>query len=229
MVVKEADNTQLTDILIRIGRLQLVVLGLFLLGFSIFGKEFISLWAGQEYIDAWLIAVILMTPNTIPLIQQFAVSILQAKNLHGFRSVLYLIIAIVNVLVSIPLAVNYGGIGSAIGTAMALIVGNIIIINLYYYYKVGLEIPRFFKELSKGMFLSMTLSALFGGLLLLIPIGSWAGLFVKCMIFCLIYTLIMWGYGFNAQEKNLVLGPLSNAGKKIKNLNHMRGVKSGAK
>jgi O-antigen/teichoic acid export membrane protein len=80
MVVKEADNTQLTDILIRIGRLQLVVLGLFLLGFSIFGKEFISLWAGQEYIDAWLIAVILMTPNTIPLIQQFAVSILQAKN-----------------------------------------------------------------------------------------------------------------------------------------------------
>lgn len=63
--------------------------------------------------------------------------------MHKFRSILYVIIACFNIGISIPLSNYYGGIGAAIGTAISLIIGNIIIMNIYYHYKVHLNIIKF--------------------------------------------------------------------------------------
>ena len=61
MVEKGADSTQLTNEMIRIGRIILIVLGLIWSGFLTCGQQFITLWAGQANTDAYLVAVILMT------------------------------------------------------------------------------------------------------------------------------------------------------------------------
>ena len=55
---------------------------------------------------------------------------MQAKNMHKFRSIILFLIAIANIGISIPLAKLYGGIGSAIGTSISLLIGNIIIKKL---------------------------------------------------------------------------------------------------
>ena len=76
MVVQNSSAEELTSLMIRIGRLSLIVLFLILGGFLLFGKQFIRLWVGNEYLDSWLIAVIVMISYTIPLVQSFANSIL---------------------------------------------------------------------------------------------------------------------------------------------------------
>jgi hypothetical protein len=76
-------------------------------------------------------------------------------------------------LLSIILANAYGTVGAALGTSFSFIAGDIIVMNLYYHYKVGLNIKKFFKELSRGLIPAMFLSAGFGVLTLLIPGKTW--------------------------------------------------------
>ena len=62
---------------------------------------------------------------------------------------MYIIIALINVAASIPLAMHYGGIGAAIGTAGANILGQVITMNIFYWKKIGLNIPQYWKNLLK--------------------------------------------------------------------------------
>lgn len=208
LVVKKVSGEKLTDILIRTGRLQFIILGLVLGGFLIVGRDFIWLWVGQNYDSSWTIALIVMIPLFIVLTQTVGISILQAKNMHGFRAISYLFIAVLNTFISFYLAKIYGAIGAATGTSLSLILGNIIAMNFYYHFKVKLNIPRFYKELFNGLLFAFVLSLGFGSLLLFIPVNSWITLALQAILFIAIYLFMMWLYGMNRYEKRLVLNEL---------------------
>ena len=110
---------------------------------------------------AYYIALILMLPVTIPLIQNMGLNIIQAKNKYKFRTTVFFFIAIANVLISILLAQNYGGIGTAIGTAISLIIGQGFIMNVYYHKKIHINMIKFWKEILK-MTIPVLLSFLIG-------------------------------------------------------------------
>ncbi|WP_416828191.1 oligosaccharide flippase family protein [Ectobacillus polymachus] len=205
MVVKNASNEEMTDVLIKTGRIQSLIIGFVLSGFILFGRTFVILWAGPSYEISWVIALIIMIPLSIVLTQTIGISILQAKNMHGFRAGAYLVIAIVNTIISIYLAKIYGAIGASIGTALSLVFGNVIAMNIYYHVKAGLNIPRFYKELSKGLGISMICSIGLGATLLLIQSHSWITLIMQCFVYSFIYLFFMWTLGMNKYEKQLFL------------------------
>lgn len=149
MVAKNASDEEITKEFIKVGRIQYYVIFLVVSGFAILGKEFIKAWVGVEYLDAYYITLILIIPTAVPLIQNLGISIMQAKNKHKFRSIVYFFVAIFNIIISIPLAKKYAGIGSAIGTAIGMIIGNIIIINIYYQKEIGINVIKFWKQIIK--------------------------------------------------------------------------------
>ncbi len=128
MVTKNATDKELSDLFIKVGRIQFIIMSFILSGFLLVGENFINIWAGKGYEDAYLIALVVMVPLTIPLIQNMGITILQAKNMQKFRSNVYIGIAILNVMLSIPLGKLLGGLGCALATSFAMILGNIIII-----------------------------------------------------------------------------------------------------
>ena len=144
-------DKKVSDIFIKVSRIQLYVMALILFGFIIFGKQFIILWVGEQYIDSYYILLLLLIPSIVPLTQNIGISILQAKNKHKFRSVVYLIIAILNILISIPLSRQYAGIGAAIGTALATIIGQIVTMNIYYWKVVKIDIPTYWRRFIRFM------------------------------------------------------------------------------
>ncbi|MEI4829870.1 oligosaccharide flippase family protein [Bacillus sp. FJAT-53711] len=217
MVVNKASSEELTDLLIKTGRLQFVILGLVLGGFILFGRKFILLWAGPGYGYSWIIALLVMIPLLVVLTQTIGISILQSKNMHGFRAIAYLCISIVNLFISIYLAKLYGSVGAAVGTTLSLIFGNIVAMNIYYHVKVGLNIPRFYKELLSGLLISLISSIAVGAVLLLIPSSSWIILVIQCVLYGIIYLLIMWLFGMNNYEKQLFLNEFRN----IKRVNNV--------
>ena len=154
-------------------------------GLVLFGREFFILWVGQEYVNAYYIALILILPLSVPLIQNLGISILQAKNIHKFRSVLYVGIAVLNIIISVPLAKIYGGIGAATGTAISLIIGNIIIINIYYHKKAGLNILLFWKNIIKIMICFIPLIIITAFLMNIIRVSG----LLKILIFGTLYTI----------------------------------------
>lgn len=148
---EEETNDKLTDLMIKVGRLQFFVIMLILTGFIFFGKYFIYRWAGENYEDAYYITLLLICPVTIPLIQNLGIEIQRAKNKHQFRSIICLIVAILNVGISIWFCTLWGAIGTALGTTLSLIIGNIIIMNIYYQKALGINIIKFWKKILKSI------------------------------------------------------------------------------
>lgn len=206
MVTQKSDEIELSNLFNKIGRIQYVILGLILSGVILFGKEFIVLWAGPEYREAYYMALILIVPFTIPLIQNTGLTILQAKNMHKFRSVMLIFMAVGNLAISIPLAQKFGGIGCAIGTAISMIIGNIIIMNIYYYKKIKINIPEFWIEIMK-MTLPIGICLILGCILNNIGNGLFP-LIIKICIFTIIYSFVMYFIGMNKYEKELFLSPI---------------------
>jgi len=215
MVTENASGEKLTDLLIKTGRLQFLVLGLVFTGFILFGEKFIFLWLGPGYYISWVIALIVMFPLTIVLLQTIGISILQAKNMHKFRAITYLCISILNLFISIYLARIEGALGAAIGTTLSLILGNIIAMNFYYHFKVGLNMPRFYKELVNGLLISMVGSVGLGLITLTISSYSWVGLIIQCFIYSITYIVIMWLFGMNNQEKRIFKNEFSKIRMKV--------------
>lgn len=149
-----------SNLFLKVGRVQSFIMIPTLISFYIIGQSFIDLWVGNAYQEAYWIVLIIMIPLMIILCQNIGISILQAKNLHGFRSIVYFVIAIINIIISIPVAKIYGAIPLAIVTASCLICANLIIINIYYKLKIGIDIIVFWKSILAYAFMNANIAVM---------------------------------------------------------------------
>lgn len=208
MVATDVSKNQFTELFIRIGRLQYFVIALIISGFSVFGQSFIQLWAGSEYADAYWIAILTMFPLCIPLIENTGLSIVIAQNKHKFRSIVYLIIAVLNVVSTYFVVPYLGGIGAALCSCIAYLVGQGVIMNIYYYRVTKINIPLFWKNIGR-------MSIVPGSMLLLgiimnkkIILNRWSLFLISVVIYSLIYCIIMYKFVLNHYEKDIVRKPL---------------------
>lgn len=205
-----ASDKEFTNIFIRTGRIQYIIMALIMSGFILYGKEFITLmWVGSEYEQSYIIACILMIPVTIPLIQNVGLNIIQAKNQYKFRVMVLLFFAVVNLIISIFLSKIYGGIGAAIGTAISMILGKTIFMNIFYYKKTHIDIPLFWKNILK-MTIPILIAITIGIIIKTInPITNKFNLIIEIFVYTLIYISMMWKLGMNNYEKELIIKPFN--------------------
>ena len=208
IVAESNDNEQLTKLFTKVGRIQFLVLGLVLSGFIFFGSPFIKMWAGKEYGASYAVAILLIAPVTVPLIQNLGIEIQRAKNMHKARSVVYLFIAIANVFISIPLIKLIGSAGAALGTAISLIAGNIIFMNWYYHVRIGMNMIYFWKEIAK--FIPALIAPCAVGIVIMnfVNITGLVKLGVFAVVYTAVYGLSMYFLGMNEEEKQLVMGSI---------------------
>ena len=135
--------------LTKVGRIQFLLLSLISCGFIFLGREFIYLWAGDGYEQSYTITLLLILPATIPLAQNVSLEIMRAKNMHKVRSFMYFAMAIANIAISIPCIRLWEAQGAALGTAVTLILGDCIGMNLYYHKRVGLDMIYYWKQIVK--------------------------------------------------------------------------------
>lgn len=204
ILVVENKIKELSDLFIKIGRIQYILLGLISSGFIAFGKEFIYLWLGEGYSEVYTISLWIMIPLTIPLIQSSGIAIMQARNLHQFRSIVYFFIAILNIINSIQLVKNYGVVGCAIATGISFILGQIIIMNIYYRKRINIDIILFWKNIFK-MTIPIIIVFILGILMnKFINNYSFKTFIFKGSIYTLFYLIFMYFMGMNIEEKNEV-------------------------
>ncbi len=198
-------TSELDYLFIKIGRIQFIIIAFILSGFILFGKTFIILWAGHDYSDAYLIALIILIPLAVPLIQTLGMSILQAQNKLKFRSYTYLLMAIVCCLTSIPLAKLYGGLGCAISISFSLILCNILIMNIYYYKAIHLNIPKFWREI---VTMSLPILIIDGIVYLIVEqitiAQTWGYFLLQVIVFSILYLFVIYKWGINRYEKSIL-------------------------
>lgn len=187
----------------QFGRIQLAVMAYIFMIFLAAGKPFIRLWSGIDSDIPYYTAVLLISPLLVTSIQSIGIEIQRAKDMHRFRSVLYVLIALGNLLLSIPLCIKYGELGCAFGTCLCLVIGNIIIMNIYYHRRVGLDMLLFWKEITK-LLPSLVLPAIS-----VILIRHFAGddilsIIISGVIFTIVYVFSVFTLGLNKNEKELI-------------------------
>ena len=222
LINKTKDNLaeqkeQVTNLFIKVGRIQYLILALLASGIVFFGREFIvQIWAGNDYNDSYYVVLLLIIPATIALIQNLGIEIQRALNKHHFRSLVYLGMALINLVISIVLCQLYGAVGSALGTSISLICANGFVMNIYYHQKCNLDIIKFWKSiinLSKGLVIPLVFGV---AVKVIFEINSVAVLLAFIFIYTLVYCLSMWLFGMNAEEKDIVFAFLN---RKRKNIN----------
>nr|WP_321399028.1 oligosaccharide flippase family protein [uncultured Desulfobacter sp.] len=210
MVAKNKTGQEISELFIRTGRIQFCVMSFILSGFILFGKQFIGLWAGNGYSDAYIIALLFFIPLIVPLIQNLGITILQARNQLKFRSVLYVIIAICSLGLQIPLAKHYGGIGCAVAIATALTIGQVLVMNIYYHRNQGLNILSFWKEIGKMSVVPVGVSVIAFFVLKNFSLDTPFSLFLGMLFFTLLYVPLFWRFSMNKHEEDLITSPLKN-------------------
>lgn len=200
-VYSGANNEELTSAVIPPGRINFIVCGLIIITFALYGKDFISFWVGDEYLIAYYIALILMIPYIIQHMQSVTGCILDAKNKRIVVSTILVLIAVVNVIGTIILIKGIGYIGAPIATAISVILGHGLLLNLYYRYGLGLNVKRMLSEILKGVWKALTLTLIFSIPLSVLETKSILIFVIKCCITAGIFFILLYLIGLNNYEK----------------------------
>ena len=208
MITKGATDEQVSTLLIKTGRIQYIIMVYILSCFILFGRQFISLWAGQNYEESYTITLLLFIPTLIPLIQNVGITILMARNELKFRSLLILIISVLSLIVAIPMVKLYGGIGCAIATSIAVLVGHGFCLNIYYKKKINLNISLFWREICRMSIIPIFFTAGGFATLRFVQIESIIQFVIAGVAFTLLYIPFYWFWGMNQYERTLFQYPI---------------------
>ena len=214
MVSTGKSNQEISNIFVSTGRVQYLILSFILSGFIVFGQTFINLWAGVGYEDAYIITLLFMSALIVPLIQNIGISILQARNQMKFRSLLYVTISIVCLIVQFPMAKQYGGIGCAITIAGSLILGHGLIMNIYYYRVQKINILHFWKEIFRMSVVPILMTILFYYVTSKYLIDAILELILFIIVYSLLYIPLSYKFSMNNHEKDMLINMLKRVSKR---------------
>lgn len=203
-LVQLKEHDKINELYIRLSRLQFMLSAYILLGFLLIGRSFINIWAGAEYDEAYRIAILLMVSGSFSLFQSTRLHIMFALNVHKFRSIVYLCMALLNILVSIPLIKIYGGIGAAIGSAITVILGNGIIMGIYSSKVLRLSVSQLWKQVLNFTPVLVIVFLICTGIKNYIVLPPFIGLIVLGLIFTALFLVSIYFTGMNEYEKNLI-------------------------
>ena len=204
MAARTDDNEVLLHLMTQVGRGQLMVLGLVLTAFLLFGKKFLQLWAGHGYEQAYGVALLLMVPVTVPLTQNIGLEIQRARNRHRARSLVCAGLAAGNILLSLVLVPRYGVTGAAAGTAASLFAGNVLFMNWYYHRRLQLNMACFWKEMQGVL---PAVGGVFAAGMVLknwCAVNSWGQLLFAGGLYTAGYCAVFWYFVLKPEEKQTV-------------------------
>lgn len=153
---KSVDRSDLGVLFLKVSRTQMFITFLFAGGFISVGLEFMNLWLGiqKEYIYYYTLIPICL--DMFALTYHCGIEVQRAMNKHRFRAFLYTGLALMNVAISVvlikTLPSGYEVWGAFIGTAISVILGNLITLNIYNKFRIGLPIGKHFIMLMKNVF-----------------------------------------------------------------------------
>lgn len=215
MAMKDTPKEEFTNLFIKVGRLQFLILSFVVSAFVAFGRQFINLWAGPGYEEAYYVALLTMIPVTLPLIQNTGLNMLYAMNKHQFRSSVYAVIAATNVVLTFWWVENFGMIGAAAATCLAYIVGHVFIMNWFYHKRIGIDIPLFWKNILKMSPVMFVMGTVWWFLLDAIAVDSLLIFLVLAVIYSVMYFLLAYRFMMNTYERNLILAPMVSVLRKL--------------
>lgn len=208
MIARNQSMQDIDGLFVRVSRIQFYVVSLVLIGYVSIGESFVRMWAGEDYGDSFYIGLMLMLSVCVPAFQNVGLEIQKACNKHKARSVVYFLVALLNVGLTIPFAKRWGGIGAAGATLMTTFLGYVVFMNYYYWKHIGLNIPGFWKSIASilpGLFAPGLAGYLVNRFW---PMDSFMDILLSALVISVVFAVSVWLLSMTEYEKNLMKKPL---------------------
>lgn len=198
------NGEQLTQQMIRVGRITLILL-LYVFGaFLLTGQDFIYLWVGETYELSWLIAVLIMAVSILPVSQGFGNAVLEAKNLVRFKTLSFLVFCILGIVGGVLLSYRYGALGMVSGVVIGLfLLQNVM--NFYYHIAAELNIWQFFEQTYIRIALPFVAVLAISYFINTFLEVSWLYFVVSNAIYTVLFFIAVYGLYMNQEEKHMFL------------------------
>ena len=122
-------DTELVDLMVKVGRIQCIIIGVLVVGFISFGKSFIiDIWNKPDFTESYICAVFLIIPSYFYMPLQIANTTLIVENKVKIQSIIYIITGVFNVCCSLVLSNIWGALGASISICIAYLLRSAMLI-----------------------------------------------------------------------------------------------------
>ena len=198
------DNTELTRLMTRVGRYQMLLFCWVYCGFVLLGRFFVSRWAGEGFSDAYYLICAMSLPLAVPLCQNIGIEIQKAKNRHKTRSLIMLGMAVLNVVFTLIASPYLGCWAAAIAYIASIALGNGLFMNWYYQKRIGLDMAFFWKRNLPVVLVSTAIATAGLFVLQFAPVENWLSFVVWGLAYSAVFAVAMWVFVLDGGEKAML-------------------------
>jgi O-antigen/teichoic acid export membrane protein len=211
IVATTDDNHRLTLLMTRVGRYQMILFCYLFGGFTLLGKFFVKVWAGDANSDAYLLALIMTLPVAIPLTQNTGIEIQRAKNKHKTRSLIYILTSVIDIVISVILIPTQGYWATAIGYVASIVLGTGIFMNWYYHSRIGLDMKVFWSKTGFVLLTSSVITAICTATAaFILPVNSFITFILWGGVYSLLFAICSWVLFLTKEERARLQGILKH-------------------
>lgn len=209
-MVANDNNEDILNLMIRIGRIQIYIIGLMCIGFICVGKEFIYVWLGGGYDEVYICALLIILPSFLQLPQEIGNTTIVAKGKVKLQAFAFMFMAAINLVLAYPMTKCLGVVGLCCSIMIAYVIRTITM-DVIFYKVLHIDVGRFFRESYLKIIPSLVLVIIVCLCIncLYNEIG-WFSFLLKTATCALCYGLSVWFLAMNQEEKSLVLTPVRN-------------------
>ena len=202
--IMASDKEELLPLMVRIGRLQLIIIGAIVVVFVGIGHDFMLLWVGNDYNLSYYCAILLILPSVIHLPQEIASTAIVAANKVKKQAVVYVIMAICNIAMAFWFSKLWAALGVSLSICIAYFVRTIGM-NYLYSRELKIDVFAFFKSAYTSMLIPMLIIVICAYLLnsFLFEL-SWVIFLLKFLIILIIAAFSYWFIGMNNTERKMM-------------------------
>ena len=207
-MVAKNNREEILKLMIRIGRIQIYIIGLMCVGFICVGREFIQIWLGDGYGDVYVCSLLIILPSFLQLPQEIGNTTVVAEGKVKLQAYAFMLMAAINLLLSYPMTKCYGVVGLC-GSIMIAYIVRTIMMDYIFYRTLHINIIKFFinsyVKILPSLLLVIAICLLFNRYY--IQVG-WIGFVIKTIVCTLVYILSVWNFAMDNSEKELLSVPI---------------------
>lgn len=199
------EKDELMPLMLSVGKFQYAINGLIVAGFAVVGKEFINLWMGPTYLDAYYGILLVIIPGLFFNSMQIANTAMIVRKKVNLQAWVNLGMGMVNVLLSIILSSYFGVIGACISISIAYMLRAVVLLFIYKrVLKIDMAsfVVNCYFRMGIPIIITIMLRFLMNSLL---PNGGWLVLAAKGVVIVGIYAVVTLLLGLNSEERNKLL------------------------
>lgn len=205
IVAETNNNSELTELMARVGRYQMILFCWVYGGFAILGEFFVKHWAGEGFADAYQLILVMTLPLAVSLSQNTGIEIQRAKNKHRTRSVAMLATAAFNVAFTAATSPCLGYWAPAIAYFVGELLCKDVFMNWYYQKRIGLNMAYFWRVVLPAVGAGvLTTVVCFVGVRFL-PVNNWLTFIAWGVMYTALFGCAIWFIVLVPREKARIL------------------------